>query len=134
MRKRRKCYIGRRQSVQLPKHLLNRYRYLPIYSFFVNSKKKVCGAAGSAWKMYISPIHAVMVLHNVETNEEIWDYKATDPDLLRVVEGNIIGLAGIKAKARAAEEREQEWEKLTMNRYFQQSYHDFQIYTGMRFP
>lgn len=76
----------------------------------------MCGAAGSAWKMYISPIHAVMVLHNVETNEEIWDYKATDADLLRVVEGNIVGLGGIAAKARAAKERELEWEKLTRDR------------------
>lgn len=79
-------------------------------------RKKVCGAAGSAWKMYISPIHAVMVLHNVETNEEVWDYKAVDADLLRVVKDNIVGLGGITAKARAAKEREQEWEKLLRDR------------------
>lgn len=78
--------------------------------------KKVCGAAGSAWKMYISPIHAVMVLHNVETNEEVWDYKATELDLLRVVKDNIVGLGGITAKARAAKEREQEWDKLLRDR------------------
>ena len=78
--------------------------------------KKVCGAAGSPWKMYISPIHAIMVLHNVETSEEIWDYKATELDLLRVVKDNIVGLGVITAKAKAAKEREQEWENLLRDR------------------
>lgn len=57
-----------------------------------------------------------MILHNVETNEEIWDYKATDKDLIRVVKDNIVGLDGIEAKERAVREREQEWEKLVRDR------------------
>ena len=32
---------------------------------------KVCGAAGAACNMFISPTPAVMVLHNVETTEKI---------------------------------------------------------------
>lgn len=78
---------------------------------------QVCGAAGSRWKMYVSPVHAVMIFHNVETNEEIWDYKAKDKDLLRVVEDNIVGLEGISAKAAAVEEQAQEWEKLLRDRF-----------------
>lgn len=66
--------------------------------------------------MYVSPIHAIMMFHNVETNEEIWDYKATDKDLLRVVKDNIVGMEGIEAKKRAAEDREAEWEKLLRDR------------------
>lgn len=64
----------------------------------------------------MSPVHAVMMFHNVETNEEIWDYKATDKDLLRVVKDNIVGTEGIEAKKRAAEDREAEWEKLLRDR------------------
>lgn len=66
--------------------------------------------------MYVPPVHAVMIFHNVETNEEIWDYKATDADLKRVVSDNIVGVAGIEAKKAAAVEREKEWEELLRNR------------------
>lgn len=66
--------------------------------------------------MYVSPVHAIMIFHNVETNEEVWDYKATDADLLRVVRDNIIGAAGIDAKKNSAMEREQDWENLLRNR------------------
>lgn len=66
--------------------------------------------------MYISPVHAIMILHNVETNEELWDYKATDADLVRVVKDNIVGFEGIAAKKRAAEERQQAWEGLLKDR------------------
>lgn len=66
--------------------------------------------------MYVSPVHAVMIFHNVETNEEIWDYKATDDDLLRVVKDNLVGEGGIEAKKAAAEEREREWEQLLRDR------------------
>lgn len=57
-----------------------------------------------------------MVLHNVETNEEIWDYKATDKDLERVVKDNIVGLEGIAAKKKATADREQAWESLIKGR------------------
>lgn len=64
----------------------------------------------------MSPVHAIMTLHNVETNEVLWDYKATGKDLLRVVRDNIVGQEGIAAKKRVAEEREQGWEKLLKDR------------------
>lgn len=79
-------------------------------------KRQVCGQAGSGWKMYVSPVHAIMIFHNVETNEEIWDYKATDKDLVRVVKDNIVGVGGIEAKKAAAIEREKEWQELLRNR------------------
>lgn len=66
--------------------------------------------------MYVSPKHAIMIFHNVETNEEIWDYKATDKDLLRVVKDNLVGLEGITAKTRVTKEREQAWEQLLRDR------------------
>lgn len=68
------------------------------------------------WKMYVSPVHAIMIFHHVETNEILWDYKATEKDLLRVVKENIVGLEGIEAKKRAIEDREKEWEELLRNR------------------
>lgn len=66
--------------------------------------------------MYVSPVHAIMIFHNVETNEEIWDYKATDKDLLRVVRDNIVGVEGIEEKKNSAMEREKDWENLLRNR------------------
>lgn len=66
--------------------------------------------------MYVSPVHAIMIFHNVETNQEIWDYKATDDDLVRVVKDNIVGVGGIEAKKAAAEEREREWGELLRKR------------------
>lgn len=78
--------------------------------------RQVCGEAGSGWKMYVSPVHAIMILHNVETNEELWDYKTTDKDLVRVVKDSIVGQEGIAAKKRAGKAREQEWETLLKDR------------------
>ena len=66
--------------------------------------------------MYVSPVHAIMIFHNVETNEEIWDYKAKDGDLQRVVKENIVGVVGIEAKKAAAAQREREWEELLRDR------------------
>lgn len=66
--------------------------------------------------MYVSPVHAIMIFHNVETNEEIWDYKATKDDLLRVVRDNIVGVEGIDAKKKSARERETDWENLLRNK------------------
>lgn len=77
---------------------------------------KVCGAGGSPWKMYISPVHAIMTLHNVKTNEVIWDYKAKEKDLLRVVEDIIVAQEGISSKTRMAKEREEAWEQLQRDR------------------
>lgn len=62
------------------------------------------------WKMYVSPVHAVMIFHNVETGEELWDYKTTNDDLLRVVKANLVGTEGIASKQRVAAERELAWE------------------------
>lgn len=81
-----------------------------------HTRHQVCGVAGSPWKMYISPVHAIMILHNIETNEEIWDYKATTKDLERVVRDNIVELEGIAAKEKAVEERKAAWENLLENR------------------
>ncbi|CAM9266001.1 unnamed protein product, partial [Scytosiphon promiscuus] len=102
------------------------YIDFPEFEAAVKRHENVCGQAGSAWKMYVSPVHAIMMFHNVETNEEIWDYQATDKDLLRVVKDNIVGTEGIEAKQRAAEDREAEWEKLLRDRAataMQRQYH-----------
>lgn len=66
--------------------------------------------------MYVSPVHAIMILHNIETNEEIWDYKATDKALERVVRENIVELEGIAAKNKASEERKEAWENMIRTR------------------
>lgn len=66
--------------------------------------------------MYVSPTHAIMILHNVETSEELWDYKAKDSDLKRVVKDNIVGLEGIMSKTRVSAEHELAWENLQKDR------------------
>lgn len=66
--------------------------------------------------MYVSPVHAVMTLHNVETNEEIRDYKATAKDLLRTAKDNIIGMEGSASKKRLTEQREAAWDSLQKHR------------------
>ena len=66
--------------------------------------------------MYVSPVHAIMILHNVETNEEIWDYKATDNDLKRVVVDNIVAIDGIAAKKKALQKRQEAWPRLLRDR------------------
>ncbi|CAM9944551.1 unnamed protein product, partial [Ectocarpus sp. 6 AP-2014] len=98
----------------------------PEFEAAVKRHEEVCGQAGSVWKMYVSPVHAIMTFHNVETNEMLWDYKATEKDLLRVVKDNIVGLEGIEAKKRAVEDREKDWEELLRNRAattMQRQYH-----------
>lgn len=66
--------------------------------------------------MYVSPAHAIMTLHNVETNEVIWDYKARDKDLLRVVRDEIVAHEGIEARKAFAVERQEAWERLQRDR------------------
>ena len=90
-------------------------RLFPVFGV-QQPRYQVCGVAGSPWKMYVSPVHAIMILHNIETNEEIWDYKAADKDLERVVRDNIVVLEGIASKERAAKERKEAWENLIKTR------------------
>ncbi|CAM9408593.1 unnamed protein product, partial [Choristocarpus tenellus] len=98
----------------------------PELEMAVKRHEEVCGAAGSAWKMYVNPVHAIMTLHNIKTNEEIWDYKATDKDLLRVVYDTIVGMEGIKAREASAVERAKNWDQLQQERaalVLQRQYH-----------
>ncbi|CAM9489006.1 unnamed protein product, partial [Discosporangium mesarthrocarpum] len=82
----------------------------PEFEAAVKRHEEVCGTANSPWKMYVSIVHAVMIFHNVETNEEIWDYKAKDSDLMRVVRDNFVGVVGFKAKEEVTREKEKDWE------------------------
>lgn len=101
------------ERLALPESSLWTSETIPTHSvhIFVFTGRKICGAAGSPWKMYVSPVHAIMVLHNVKTNVVIWDYKAKDQDLVPVVRDIIVGDAGAEAKKRIALERTKAWEQ-----------------------
>ncbi|CAM9385906.1 unnamed protein product [Chrysoparadoxa australica] len=82
----------------------------PELELAMQRHEQVCGLAGSPWKMYVNPIHAIMTFHNLETDEQIWDYKATDVDLLRVVKDNMIGVEAMKEREKAKKMREEAWQ------------------------
>ncbi|CAM9553623.1 unnamed protein product, partial [Phaeothamnion confervicola] len=84
---------------------------LPELEAAMLKHETVCGSAGSPWKMYVHPIHAVMTFHNVQTDEEIWDYRATNEQLMRVVMDTLTGRDETRARAKAAAAKAADWEE-----------------------
>ena len=72
------------------------------------------GVVGSAWKMYIDPAQDVIVYHNFETEEKIFEYHMTDEVLKSVTISNVYGEADEEAKVLCETAKEEDW-TLQMN-------------------
>ncbi len=73
------------------------------------------GVPGSPWKMYIDGAQDVIVYHNFETDEKVYEYQMTDEILKKVNISNYFGEADEQARVDSDEAKKEDWLQVVNN-------------------
>ncbi len=71
---------------------------------------EMMGVVGSPWKMYVDAAQDVIVYHNFDTSEKIFEYHMEDEKLMEITRSNIYGAADTEARVQADEAQKLDWE------------------------
>jgi hypothetical protein len=70
---------------------------------------ELMGVVGSPWKMYVDAAQDVIVYHNFDTEQKVFEYQMTDEILMDVTHSNLYGVADTEARILADVAKDEDW-------------------------
>jgi multidrug efflux pump subunit AcrA (membrane-fusion protein) len=90
------------------------------------------GIPGSPWKIYIDPAEDVICYHNFVTNQKIYEFQMTDPDLRNILIANMYAEAEQAALAEIKELRVKNWDETIKNYMARRMQYMYRVWKARR--